>query len=325
MKRCCIDGASRWLHPALLTVAAAFWSSASCLYAGTGSIVVGKGGAATVTEDGRLVLEYQMEPNPMKTYLAKWCTPQGSQVLRDSPSDHVHHRALMYALGIDDCDFWSEVPADQYGKQIPIGGGGVNATRDDQGSKVVISQTLNWVNTKGTVLAVESRKITGRQGAIEQASLLTWTTTLTPTEAKPEVELWGRHYFGLGMRMVESMDKGATFTTPGDEQGTVVRGSEKLTRAPWCAIHGKADGKPVTIAMFDAPDNPRHPATWFTMNDPFAYLTATLDLDREKMTISRDKPLHVTYGVVAWDGDVDKGTIERAYQTWLKEMTNDEH
>ena len=49
----------------------------------------------------------------------------------------------------------------------------------------------------------------------------------------------------------------------------------------------------------------------------FTYLSATLDLQKEEMTISRDKPLQVKYGVAAWDGHVDKADIERAYQAWL--------
>jgi hypothetical protein len=283
-----------------------------------------KDGVTTIQYYGRLLLEYRSQPNPMKVYVSKWTTPQGTQVLRDSPHDHVHHRALMYAIGIDKCDFWSEVPPQDYGKQVPTGGVYISSSSTNDRNQVVINQTINWVNTQSAVLAVESREITAHLGAIESASLLTWATTLTPTEAKPEVELWGRHYFGLGMRFVESMDTGATIVTPSDDAGTTVRGSETLTRATWCAVQGKADGKPVTIAMFDAPDNPRHPATWFTMNVPFAYLSATLDLDKdnglskEQMTISRDKPLKVKYGVAAWDGDVDKATIERAYQVWLK-------
>ncbi|MHB8969168.1 MAG: DUF6807 family protein [Pirellulaceae bacterium] len=278
---------------------------------------IDKAGVVTVQENGQTLLEYRSLPNPMKVYLSKWFTPQGTQVLRDSPSDHVHHHALMYALGIDDCDFWSEVPAKNYGKQVPASEASVMASSSGDHCQVVIKQAINWVNTQDQVLAVEAREITALRGEVQAASLLTWSTTLTPTEAKPEVELWGSHYFGLGMRFVESMDKDVTFVTPGNETGTVVRGSEKLTRATWCALRAKADGKPVTIAMFDAPSNPRHPATWFTMT-AFTYLSATLDLAKEKMTISRDHPLQVKYGVAAWDGEVDKAEIERVYQVWLK-------
>ena len=53
----------------------------------------------------------------------------------------------------------------------------------------------------------------------------------------------------------------------------------------------------------------------------------TLDLDqdaglsKQPMTIARDKPLHVQYGIAAWDGHVDKAEIEQAYQVWQKETT----
>lgn len=284
-------------------------------------------GVTTVEHNGKPLLEYQSQSHPMKLYVSRWYTPQGTQVLRDSPHDHVHHRALMYALGIDDCDFWSEEPADQFGRQRAAGAVQLASRSADGRSQVVIRQPIDWVNPAGQVLATESRTITADCGVVPSASLLTWALTLTPTEAKPEVELWGRHYFGLGMRFVESMDTGAEFVFAGDAQGVDVRGSEKLTRAVWCAIHGTADGKPITVAMFDAPDNPRSPAAWFTMNVPFAYLSATLNLDDEtsspgaaKLTISRQQPLRVRYGVAAWDGTIGPAEIDRAYHTWVERM-----
>ena len=36
--------------------------------------------------------------------------------------------------------------------------------------------------------------------------------------------------------------------------------------------------------MFDGPDNAR-PVRWFTMNNPFAYMSATLNLYKEPMTL----------------------------------------
>ena len=78
-------------------------------------------GETAVTNDGRLLLKLRTQPSPMKLYVSQLFTPQGTQVLRDSPHDHVHHHALMYAIGIDGADFWSEVPAQDYGKQVPAG------------------------------------------------------------------------------------------------------------------------------------------------------------------------------------------------------------
>jgi len=116
---------------------------------------------------------------------------------------------------------------------------------------------------------------------------------------------------------VESMDKVGTFFNASDAEGEGVRGTEKLTRATWCAYTAEADGKPVTVAMFDHPDNARHPAYWFTMYDPFSYLSATLNLWKEPMTLKTGQPLTLRHGVALWDGRIDKDTVEKAYQRWL--------
>jgi hypothetical protein len=236
--------------------------------------------------------------------------------LRDSPHDHVHHRALMYAVGLDEVDFWSEVPEAEYGKQVAAGAAGIRSMTQNGKGRVLLEQPIHWLDLRREVLAEESRAITAHVGVVPGASLLTWSFTLTPGEAKPSLELWGRHYFGLGMRLVPSMDEASTCVVPEGTQFSSVRGTERLARATWCALQGQVEGQPVTVAMFDAPTNPRHPATWFSMNAPFAYLSATMDLEQSRLTITRDQPLRATYGVALWDGQIPAEEIERAYQTW---------
>jgi hypothetical protein len=68
--------------------------------------------------------------------------------------------------------------------------------------------------------------------------------------------------------------------------------------------------------MFDHPNNPRHPATWFTMAKPFAYMSATLRLHEEPMRL--DKHLLLIYGVALWDGRVETEQIDGLYREWVK-------
>jgi hypothetical protein len=124
------------------------------------------------------------------------------------------------------------------------------------------------------------------------------------------VTLTGSTYFGLGMRFVVSMDKGGQFVNADGKTG--VSGTNNA-RSAWCAYSASADGKPVTVAMFDSPGNPRHPATWFTMDQGFAYLSATLDLSRQPLTIEPGKPLKLRYHVAVWDGKVDAAKIAAVY------------
>ena len=68
--------------------------------------------------------------------------------------------------------------------------------------------------------------------------------------------------------------------------------------------------------MFDGPANAR-PVRWFTMNNPFAYMSATLNLYKEPMTLEAGKPLALTYGVAACDGKKTAEEVEKLYQKWL--------
>ncbi|MBW7939136.1 MAG: hypothetical protein H3C63_10135, partial [Candidatus Omnitrophica bacterium] len=45
-------------------------------------------------------------------------------------------------------------------------------------------------------------------------------------------------------------------------------------------------------------DNPRFPATWFTMTQPFAYLSATLNLSREPLAVKKGEDLDLRYLIV---------------------------
>jgi hypothetical protein len=222
----------------------------------------------------------------------------------------------MYAIGIDGVDFWIEAADQRPGLQKSDG---VSTSSSSANGVTVVrmGQEVRWTSAADEVLAVEQRNIEHRSGLEKDLTLLTWQLNLRPAQGKADIELWGRHYFGLGMRFCEAMDEGGRFFSPAVQESEVVRGTERLVRAPWCAFTAKVDGKDVTVAMFDHPGNPRHPATWFTMNGPFAYMTATLDLKRAKLTVSQDAPLKARYGVAVWDGQIAESRVQRAYQRWL--------
>jgi hypothetical protein len=113
------------------------------------------------------------------------------------------------------------------------------------------------------------------------------------------------------------MDPNGTFINANNAEGETVRGDERLTPSNWCAYTAQADGKPVTVAMFDDPANP-HPALWFTMHTPFAYLSATMNLWKEPLTVAAGQSATVRYGVALWDGPADRDTIASTYAWWLK-------
>ena len=264
------------------------------------------------------VLRYRYGNVPFKPYARELFTPAGVNILRDAPHDHLHHHGLMFALAADGMSFWAETG--NVGRQVHRAIDDVKAAANSRETFARFSERIDWLAPDQKLLLRERRTIMLHGGNdIESlgATLLTWKGRLEAPPGDAEVTLTGSHYYGLGMRFLVSMDTSGTFANAAGAEGEVFRGDERLTRANWCAYTADADGKPVTVAMFDHPDNARHPATWFTMAKPFAYLSATMNLHRQPLSLEAGQSLELCYGVAVWDGHVPATRVEKVYQVWL--------
>jgi len=280
----------------------------------------------SVYADQRVLLRYHYENVPFKPYVQELFSPSGINVLRDAPADHLHHHALMFAVAVDGVNFWEEQQAP--GRQVHRY---FTETRIGKHIDVPIAcftEQLDWVNPGSQELLLkEFRTIEVCQLNKFKATLLNWQSSLAVPSGKESVTLTGSHYFGLGMRFLESLDVGGQFNNSEGKIGDVVRGDERIVQARWCSYSAKANGTPVMVAMFGHPDNLRHPTQWFTMTKPFAYLSATLNLHREPLKVTSDKPLVLRYAVAVWDNRIgprpvkdgrgENEQIEKVYNWWV--------
>ncbi len=267
------------------------------------------------------VVQYRYGDVPFKPYVEELYTPSGLNVLLDAPPDHLHHHGLMFAVAVDGVNFWEETAtAGRQETQGPLVT--ILHDRDGGGPSAGFCVGPAWVKTTPNsrlTYFYEARTIKACQVGKLGATVITWQSELYDALSRraPRV-LSGSHYFGLGMRFVRSMDGGAFLNADGKE-GTVFRGEERLVQSNWCAYTAAVDGKPVTVAMLGHPDNPRHPTTWFTMAKPFAYLSGTLNLHEEPLSIGVGKQLLLRYAVIVWDGRVGKDRIDEAYHWFTSE------
>src|SRR5574342_147613 len=58
---------------------------------------------------GRPLLTYALATNQFKPYVRELRSLRGDNVLRDAPSDHLHHHGLMYAIRVNGVNFWEEI------------------------------------------------------------------------------------------------------------------------------------------------------------------------------------------------------------------------
>lgn len=264
-----------------------------------------------VVEGDAVVLQYKYGEVPKKPYAMSWFTPKGLNVLRDAPHDHLHHHGLMNAITVEDINFWEESEAGGFQKHL--GFSGVEIGED----RAAFTETLAWHGPGSTdTLLLEQRTLTHHLTGDGPVRLLTWRSMLQAPEGRQTVTLGGKIYHGVGMRFPEFMDKVGTFTFADDVTGGFEDGPHYLAQAAWCAYTVVSEGHTVTIAMFGAPDNPR-PTLWFTMLNPFAYLSATLDLSRQPITLASDETVLMTFGVAVWDDEADARAIESAYTHWI--------
>ncbi|NQT13732.1 MAG: PmoA family protein [Planctomycetes bacterium] len=271
--------------------------------------VVSDESVVSFTSGERPIAEYQFQPKPRKSYFGKLFSPGGANVLRDAPSDHLHHHGLMFAVAVDGVDFWSE--NEKCGHEKHVGLADVGETTHGGLSWGTFTQDVDWLGPDAkTVCLRESRTVYCSAIPDGGPTLAVWQARLEAPPGKPPVTLSGSTYFGLGMRFVESMDTGGRFQNADGKAG--VDGTNDK-RSAWCAYSADADGKPVTVAMFDDPENPRHPATWFTMDSHFAYLAATLNLSKEPLAIESAEPITLRYAVAVWDGQVEPEKIGKLY------------
>ncbi len=266
------------------------------------------------TSDGRPMFEYRYAPDvAFKPYIFQLYSPGGVPILRDAPVDHIHHHGLMFAVGVNDETFWEEVI-----KGAIVGGHQIPRQTDVTGN--LITQQLDWQNRSGDIVLHETRTIQPLENP--DATLLTWRCRLETPPGKDAVNLFGHPYYGLGARLLESMDKVATFMNSSGQPGEIIGGDHRLVPATWVACTGPtADGKMVTIAIFDHPDNLRYPSQKFTMAVPFAYISTTLNW-KEPLQLKAGEPLDLCYGVAVWDGAVQAEQIEKAFRKWQENTPN---
>jgi len=253
----------------------------------------------------KTIFSYMKGPAPFKSYVQTLCTPSGVNVIRDQVADHIHHHGLMYALIVNDVDFWSELAT--CGKEV---------SKSFRTRESGVVEDLDWTTPEGKVVLKEHRVVRAALPKAEGPAVVTWRMKLEAPEGAP-AKLTGSHYMGLGMRFQESMDKIGTFFNSTGRPGEVVRGEERNVAAKWCAYTAPCNGKEVTVALFDDPNNVRHPATFFTMPVGFAYQSATLNEMREPLTVEPGTPLQLRYGVALWDGKAGTEQIEAAYKEWV--------
>jgi hypothetical protein len=231
----------------------------------------------SVEIDGKPYTTYFYGPEVPKPYLYPLLAPSGVQVTRNFPmakvdgesTDHPHHRSVWFAHSkVNGYDYWNN----EFTYTQP-NLGHIFITKIDKitsGAKSgEIDNTANWQQPDGKVVLVENRKMIFHAGGpnrvIDFDFTLTAQDTVTFSDEKDGV---------FGIRLASELEEP---NAPGTKSQPTVptrtgvmtcadgKTTEKNcwgTRADWMDYSGTVSGQKVGVAIFDHPENPRHPTYW---------------------------------------------------------------
>ncbi len=203
-------------------------------------------------------------------------------------------------------DFWGEDnPGPPHGRIVPQR---MEAVR--QKPVASVAALNHWIGS-GEVMITERQTVRAPQPTAA-LTWLEWESELRAATGGVTLSAKGHPYDGLGIRFIDSMAKGATLNSAGTREIAQASGQN----ARWCAYSGAlAGGGSAGVAIFDHPDNPRHPNPFFVMNQPFGYLSAAPTF-REPLELREGETLRLRYAVVSFLGEAGRETLDHHFQLW---------
>ncbi len=215
--------------------------------------------------NGKLFTEYCFKDVP-RPYFYPVIGPTGEPIIRhwpmkegkDEAQDHVHHRSLWFTHGeINGHDFWGE--GGKSGKIVHDKFLKVTYGRD----MGVIQANNKYVARDGQVICTDTR--THRFYNRPDGQIMDFEITIHASQGK--VVMGDTKEGSMAIRLAPTMrlkgkvGKGHILNSEGQRDGQTWG-----KRAAWCDYYGPVKDQIVGVAIFDHPQNPKHP-TWWHVRD----------------------------------------------------------
>jgi len=263
---------------------------------------------------GRMVWQHVHDRKIGKPYMRIGLI-DGTELTRPCPfpkgypkSDHTWHRALWWSWkAINGINFWEKNQPGTDPTEVEI-------THHDDGS-AQIDLTIAYHLPDEPPLVVEKRVITVSAPDKSGAYHINWQATFTPG-GKDDVVFNRNSYGGMALRMAaECCGDPAAGKQPWSFLDSEGRANCNNQTARWVNYSGTApNGRPASVAMFDHPDNPRHPS-WWQSRSRYPYLNPSFTC-KEDYTLPAGRSLTLRYRILVHQGAVDTERLEQAWNAF---------
>lgn len=224
--------------------------------------------------------------------------------------DHPHHESLWYTHGdVNGISFW------HLGKDA----GTIKQTKlAIDGATIKTSN--DWLSAENKRVCSDERtmKFSTLPGA---ARVIDFTITIKASDG--ELKFGDTKEGSMGIRTHHQLrtDKGADASNSAGDKGKSVWGKA----AKWVNYQSEIDGKPAGVAIFDHPQNPRHPSTWHAREygliaaNPFgARHFSGAKPGTGDLVIKSGESVTFHYAFVFHHGSDENKSIGDLYNAWAK-------
>ena len=278
--------------------------------------------------NGKLFSEYHFK-DVSRPFLYPVIGPDGQPMTRDWPMkggeneehDHKHHRSLWFAHEINGVDFWSEEP--KAGKTVHEEFTEIKSGRDAG----LIRSKNKYVALDGTIVCTDDRTV--RVYNRPDVRLVDFDITIHASNG--EVVFNDTKEGTMALRLNETMRFAPNKFNQGKPTGHIVNsegvrdGATWGKRANWVDYYGPVNGKIAGVAIFDHPQNPRHP-TWWHVRDYGLFAANPFGVhDFEKkpagtgnFSVAAGKSVTFRYRFYFHRGDEKEGKVAEHYREYAK-------
>lgn len=287
---------------------------------------------------GQLFTAFYFGPEATKPYLHPLRAIDGTVVTRSYPmedvegeqTDHPHHRGVWFSHGeVNDVDFWANEK-----KQRGRGNKGTieldRVSAVESGSSAGrINASFAWNDPHGVRLLTERRLMQFRRSG--QDHVVDFDIELTAIA--DSVHFGDTKEGTFGVRMATELEEPHLRAEGIARTGTIVN-AEGLTseleawgkRSAWVDYSGSIEGKPVGIAIFDHPSNPKHPTYWHVRGyglfaaNVFGEHDFHADESRDgSITLAKGEKLRFRYRVLVHPGRTRDADLARKHADWARD------
>ncbi len=264
----------------------------------------------------KTVWQLGFDPASPKSFFHPLSTVEGEVLTAFEPRDHPWHRGLWWSWKfIDGINYWEEDPKTRTSEGVTELTATKVEVREDFGADVELRFRYHPPGKPDVLTEVRNVRIEPPDA--DGTYWIDWTSEFTAGGAVVKLDrtpppnhggpAYGG-YAGLSLRLRKGLEGWAFLTSEGHKD--VADGHGKTSR--WVDFSGPTAG----ISIFDHPENPRHPQSWYLSNNAGMAFFSPSPLFQSPMELATGQRVKFRYRVMVHSKPITAARIEHAWRAF---------